>query len=173
MKFSTLAAARQVQHLLLATLLVLIPVLAFSLIENLGIAGYFASPIAGAFTITYSITILAVWNKQKKLSEPSTLPCIVHKGAIFFAFVLSFCWFAAVGAVIGITVAHMQSPDWAASFAAKKVLPALEAASDLVQAILFVVLGFKMIKARKEFLNNSQVCLIRPLSLRPTYSIKV
>ena len=74
-----------------------------------------------------------------------------------------------MGAVIGITVAYLQSPDWGTTRAGRTVLPAFEAASDLIQAILFVVPGFKMIKARKEFLNNPEVCLALPLSVWRNY----
>jgi len=169
MKHSTSTTARQVQHLLLATIGMLIPVYAFSMIENLGFAGFLSSPIAGALSIIYSITILAVWNKQKNLPELPKVPCISHKATICFAFVLAFCWFSATGATIGITVTWFQSPDWGTTLAGRTVLPAFEAASDFIQAILFVVLGFKMIKARKEFLNNPEVCLAPPLSVWRNY----
>ena len=104
------------------------------------------------------MTILAVWHKQKRLPEPPKPLCIAHKAAIVFAFIIAFFWLCGFGATVGITVAYLQSPDWGSTFAGRKILPAFEAASDLVQAILFGVLGLKMVRSRKEVLSNPEVC---------------
>ena len=151
---------RQVQHLLLATILMLIPVYAFSMIENGGFASWLASPIAGGISLIYSITILAVWHKQKQkcFPEPPNPPCPAHKAAIIFAFLIASCWLIAMGATIGVTVAYLQSPDSGSTLAGSKILPAFEAASDLVQAVVFGFLGRRMVKLRAGVLSNPGVC---------------